>query len=34
MSGKMLPRVKTPADLKAFSDVELVQLASEMRDAL
>ena len=34
MSSKMLPRVKSPADLKAFSDEELEQLASEMRDEL
>ncbi len=34
MSSKMLPRVKSPADLKAFSDAELEQLASEMRDEL
>ena len=34
MSSKMLPKVKSPADLKAFSDAELEQLAREMRDEL
>ena len=34
MSSTMLPRVKSPSDLKALSDRELEQLAREMRDAL
>ena len=34
MSSKMLPRIKTPADLKALSDRELGLLAGEMREEL
>ena len=34
MSSKMLPRIKSPSDLKGLSDAELEQLASEMRDEL
>jgi 1-deoxy-D-xylulose-5-phosphate synthase len=34
MSSTMLPRVKSPADLKTFTDAELAQLAREMREEL
>src|SRR4051794_22800344 len=34
MSSTMLPRIGSPADLKALSDKELEQLAAEMRDEL
>jgi 1-deoxy-D-xylulose-5-phosphate synthase len=34
MSSTMLPRVKSPADLKSLTDPELAQLAAEMREAL
>ena len=34
MSSKMLPRISSPADLKALRDEELVQLAREMREEL
>jgi 1-deoxy-D-xylulose-5-phosphate synthase len=34
ISGKLLSRVKSPADLKALSDRELSQLADEMREEL
>lgn len=34
MSSKMLPRIKSPADLKALTDRELVVLAAEMREEL
>ena len=34
MSSKMLPRIHSPADLKALSDRELGLLAGEMRDEL
>ena len=34
MSSTMLPRVNSPADLKALSDRELEQLAAEMRGEL
>jgi 1-deoxy-D-xylulose-5-phosphate synthase len=34
MRSKMLPRIQTPADLKALSDKELGRLAAEMREEL
>ena len=34
MSSTMLPRIGSPADLKALSEKELEQLAGEMRDEL
>src|SRR5947209_8478854 len=34
MSSTMLPRITSPADLKALTDVELEQIAAEMRDEL
>jgi 1-deoxy-D-xylulose-5-phosphate synthase len=34
MNGVILPRIQTPADLKALSDSELQTLAGEMRDEL
>ncbi|MFO0954372.1 MAG: 1-deoxy-D-xylulose-5-phosphate synthase [Isosphaeraceae bacterium] len=33
-SGKVLPRITSPADLRALSDAELERLAREMRDEL
>ena len=34
MSSAVLPRIKSPADLKMLSETELKQLAGEMRDEL
>ncbi len=34
MSSALLPRIGSPADLKQLSEMELVQLAGEMRDEL